>query len=138
MSQTFAIFVKKQSKALLWALTASFCPALLQSATTLYLRSSIQPMSVAGDRQAAFKLQSSAGGSLSSFVKAVPSNGGLNPNGLAARFTESSGGPNVSWTSDPLMGFTLSGDVTFNLWALESDPAANVAITASLVRLDGN
>jgi len=44
----------------------------------------------------------------------------------------------VDWVSDPLAAdVTISGTITLNFWALESNMSANVAINAIIERIDG-
>lgn len=49
------------------------------------------------------------------------------------------GGTPYSWISPPLSaGVTISGTITLNLWASESNMSANVAINARIVKISGS
>jgi hypothetical protein len=63
--------------------------------------------------------------------------GTVTPPTAATQFTKTAGGAVATWYSAPLTGVTISGAISFNLWANESAVAANATVTAELYRADG-
>lgn len=58
---------------------------------------------------------------------------------LAPRqWTDTNGGQTVDWHTRPLNAFTLGGAVRVNMRALESDPAANMAVRCEIARESGD
>jgi hypothetical protein len=74
-----------------------------------------------------------AGAGTTTYVKNTVT-GAVTPPTTATQFTRTAGGTNIIWTSEPVAAVTISGTVTFNLWAFESASQANATITAELVR----
>jgi hypothetical protein len=64
--------------------------------------------------------------------------GAVTPPTAATQFTKAAAGTVVTWYSDPLDAVSLSGNVTFNIWARESATAANATVTAAMLRADGS
>jgi len=101
-------------------------------ATKLYLRTDTSSINPGSDDER--QLSTSKGTAASTMVKNTVA-GAVTPPTAATQFTVSAGGTNVIWYSEPFLnGQTISGAVTFNIWAHESATAANATITAELVR----
>ena len=64
--------------------------------------------------------------------------GTVTPPTTATQFTKAGAGTEQIWYSNPLQAVTVSGNVTFNLWAKESAIQANATITAELLRADND
>lgn len=103
--------------------------------TTLYLRNLSSPVNP--DAEEDMRLDTSPGAAPVAFVTNTQA-GPVSPPTFMTRVTRNVGGLTVTWYSVPLQRVTISGNVTFNLWANESNTLANAAITAELLRMDGS
>lgn len=103
-------------------------------ATKLYLRDSDTSGGTTGS-DAMHDLLKAIGSSKVAYVKNT-SAGTVTPPTSATQWTKTGGGTVCTWLSQPLVGLTISGTVTFNLWAFESASQANGTITAELYRCD--
>lgn len=60
--------------------------------------------------------------------------GPVTPPDAVSQLTRTPAGAGVIWYSDPLDAVTISGNVTFNVWAYETNNRANAGITGELLR----
>lgn len=107
-------------------------------ATTLYLRTG--KAGVTGNGASVGRgLTLGRGGGSTNYQKDTLT-GTVTPPTTQTQFTrETTLDETVIWVSNPLSsGVTISGTVTFNIWALESQTAANATITAELLRLNSS
>ena len=63
--------------------------------------------------------------------------GNVTPPSSTSQFTKVANGPTETWYTGPLAAVSVSGNVTFNLYAWESATNVNSGITAELLRADG-
>ncbi|OGR45371.1 MAG: hypothetical protein A2X35_03770 [Elusimicrobia bacterium GWA2_61_42] len=112
------------------ALLLQAAPAVF-AATTVYLgdtTSSINP----GDEDER-RLNRVRGTAAVSYLKSTMA-GPVTPPVTATQFTRAAGGTVMIWYSDPLDAVTISGNVSFNIWAMESANQANTGLTGELLR----
>lgn len=107
-----------------------------KAATQLYLRDSVPSINPGSDEER--DLTFTRGSSVVSYAKDTGTGGTVTPPTPVTQFTKVSGGTNQIWYTPPLNGVTISGTVTFNLWAAEQTVAVNSTITAELLRADNS
>ncbi|MDD2806694.1 MAG: fibronectin type III domain-containing protein [Elusimicrobiales bacterium] len=105
---------------------------LFANATKLYFQDSVTPVDAVNSRY----LTRAAGAAVVTYTKNTFA-GPTTPPLITTQFSEAAGGSAVTWYSPPLDDVTIAGNVTFNLWARESNFRANATITAELLRADG-
>ena len=105
--------------------------ALLAQATTVYLGDTVSSINPGGDDER--RLNRVRGAAAATYLKDTLA-GPVTPPSSAVQATRAAGGTPVIWYSDPLDEVTISGNVTFNLWAQQSFHKANSAFTGELLR----
>lgn len=103
--------------------------------TKLYLQDTVSSINPGADDERILPLV--PGSAIVTYTKTTVA-GPVNPPDAATQFTSPPGVTNVIWYSQPLDAVTISGDVTFNIWAGENPPAANATMTAELLRTDNS
>ncbi|OGR76399.1 MAG: hypothetical protein A2X32_12450 [Elusimicrobia bacterium GWC2_64_44] len=116
---------------LLAALAALPAPAAFAQATTVYLSDTVSSINPGDDDER--RLNRLRGPVLVTYTKSTIA-GPVTPPTAATQFTRTAGGTAMVWYSDPLDTVTISGNVTFNIWARESANLANAGLTAELLR----
>ncbi|MBI4803088.1 MAG: hypothetical protein HY796_11245 [Elusimicrobia bacterium] len=107
--------------------------SFLQAATKIFLRDNVSSIDPGADDER--RLIRFSGSTVVTYVKDTIL-GPVTPPTVETQFTFESGGTEVIWYSYPIDAVTISGDVTFNIWAMESATKANATITAELLRSD--
>lgn len=119
---------------LLIALSSAAFP--LRAATDFFVRNGQLNLTLANDGLPAYQLSLTRGAAALSF-DLLTTAGAQTPPSAATQFTlNTTLNQRVSWISPPLNSVTITGTVTFNLWAYESAATVNAGITAELLRLD--
>lgn len=104
-------------------------------ATTLYLRDLASDLTVGTDTTKALKTTRGAA-SATAVTNTVA--GPVTPPTTATQVTKTAGGSRITWLSDPVAGFTLSGTVTVNIRGLESATQANATSELRLSRYNSS
>jgi|GEM_PF-1956207 len=107
------------------------CPAFLHAATKVYLQDSASAINPGTDIEK--DLTRFPGPGFVTYTKNT-ARGTFTPPTAVTQLTQVAAGTPVVWYSDPLDDITISGNVTFNIWAMESNAAANGTITAELLK----
>ena len=115
------------------ALLALLClpPAPAAAATTVYLGDAVSSINPGADDER--RLNRPRGAAVASYAKSTMA-GKVTPPTAATQFTRTAGGTAIVWYSDPLDAVTISGNVTFNFWAMESAVQANTGLQVELLR----
>ena len=119
---------------LLPALLPQF-PAAAGAATIVYLSDTVSSINPGGDDER--RLNRQRGATAATYVKSTMA-GPVTPPTTATQLTKTAGGAAIAWYSDPLDAVTISGNVTFNIWAMESHNQANSGLTAELLRVSAS
>jgi hypothetical protein len=106
-----------------------------RAGTRLYLRDIISAVNPGPDDERLISV--SAGQGAVTFIKDTVA-GPVTPPTTPTQFTGFSAGPVLTWYSHPLKAVTISGNLTFNLWAMENNVLANATVTAELLRADNS
>jgi hypothetical protein len=116
----------------LLALLSLLSPAsLLAQATTVYLGDAVSSVNPGGDDE--LRLNRARGATVATYAKDTMA-GRVTPPSAATQLTKVSGGTAIVWYTDPLDAVTISGNITFNLWASENHQQANAGLVAELLR----
>ena len=107
-----------------------FAVSSVQAATKLYLQNEASADLGADEER---KLITTAGSAVVTYTKTSVV-GPVTPPTSATQFTQLAAGNTITWYSDPLAAITISGDITFNIWAAESKTNTNATITAELLK----
>ncbi|HAT72589.1 MAG TPA: hypothetical protein DCS63_07220 [Elusimicrobia bacterium] len=110
---------------LLQAVTAVF------AATTVYLGDTVSSINPGDDDER--RLNRLRGAALVTYTKNTMA-GPVTPPNTATQITRTAAGTAIIWYSDPLDEVTISGNVSFNIWARESATQANAGLTGELLR----
>lgn len=102
------------------------------SASKLFLLTTDSGVTATGDGQTARFMTTSRGTVTTTYTRSTSAGP------ATLQFTSVAGGNTLSWITDPLLTQTISGTVTFNLWAYEDSLLANATITAELDQLDAS
>lgn len=103
-------------------LTQTFGFMTAPAGTKMYLTDVASPYSYLTDTTK--KLDTAKGSGVTSKVA----------NTSSFQWTDGGGGSSMSWWSEPLIGFTLSGRITLNMRALESNVLANTGISIRIYK----
>jgi len=115
------------------ALLGPAAPAAFAQATTVYLGDAVSAINPGADDER--RLNRPRGSTTVSYIKTTPA-GLVTPPTTGTQITRTAGGVAVVWYTDPLDAVTISGNVTFNIWAGENVNATNAGMTAELLRAD--
>lgn len=117
------------------AMGALLLTGAVAQADILYLRNSLDSITVGSDGAPARVLSLTRGASDVAFTKSTV-NGPIGVLGAADQFTISSaGGLKISWATPPLDAMTISGSIVIKTWGSESSTAANATLTLEVLRL---
>ena len=122
-------------KRILLALAFCFTSVESFSATTLYMRTTTQGVTLDGDGVQARGLSTTRGSTMTTYAISS-TDGPVGDLGTAEQQTTTAGGNRASWLSDPWAATTLTGTVSFQLTGFESNAAANATFTAELLRVN--
>ncbi|OGR65738.1 MAG: hypothetical protein A2X31_09895 [Elusimicrobia bacterium GWB2_63_22] len=129
-------------KGLPGVLLSLLLPALLsvgvpaaRAATAVYLGDTVSSVNPGDDDER--RLNRLRGSSAVVYAKNTLA-GPVTPPTTGTQITRTAGGTAMVWYSDPLDEVTISGNVTFNIWSMESSNSANAAITGELLRADAS
>lgn len=117
---------------LLPALLPQF-PGVARSATTIFLSDTVSSINPGADDER--RLNRLRGPAVVTYAKTTLA-GPVTPPTNATQITRTAGGTAMVWYSDPLDAVNISGNVTFNIWAMENNNSANAVITGELLRAD--
>ncbi|PKM98533.1 MAG: hypothetical protein CVU79_02590 [Elusimicrobia bacterium HGW-Elusimicrobia-3] len=119
---------------LLPALLPQF-PVVARSASTVFLSDTVSSINPGGDDER--RLNRLRGSTVATYIKSTVA-GPVTPPTTATQLTKIEGGTAVAWYTDPLDAVTISGNITFNIWAMESHNQANAGLAAELLRVSAS
>ena len=105
--------------------------SLFAQATTVYLGDAVSSINPGDDDER--RLNRLRGSSVVTYTKGTLA-GRVTPPSAATQLTKVSGGTAIVWYTDPLDAVRISGNITFNFWARESQTQANAGLVAELLR----
>ncbi|OGS12676.1 MAG: hypothetical protein A2234_07855 [Elusimicrobia bacterium RIFOXYA2_FULL_58_8] len=107
----------------------------VHAATTVFLGDTVSSVDPGSDDER--RLNRSRGSAAVTYFKNTLV-GTITPPDPQMQITRTAGGTPVVWYSDPLDAVTISGNVTFNIWARESNKFANAGLAGELLRTDSS